>query len=108
MSRAATVEVTVENADNALRSGMFATARIVRKSGGPAVFVPKVAVLADQNTQSYRAFVIEGDIAKLRVVQLGVEEGDMFQIVSGVNADEELATGNLAQLFEGARVKVVQ
>lgn len=108
VSRAATVEVTVENADNALRSGMFATARIVRKSGGPAVFVPKVAVLSDQNTQSYRAFVIEGDIAKLRVVQLGVEEGDMLQIVSGVNADEVLATGNLAQLFEGARVKVVQ
>lgn len=107
VSRAATVEVMVENADNALRSGMFATARIVRKSGGPAVFVPKVAVLSDQNTQSYRAFVIEGDIAKLRVVQLGVEEGDMLQIVSGVNADEVLATGNLAQLFEGARVKVV-
>ncbi|MFN2493390.1 MAG: efflux RND transporter periplasmic adaptor subunit [Pyrinomonadaceae bacterium] len=106
ISRAATVEVAVENGDNALRSGMFATGKIVRKGGGAAVFVPRSAVFSDQNTQSYRAFVIEGDIAKLRVLQLGPEEGDMLQIVSGINEGEVLATSNLAQLYEGARVQV--
>jgi multidrug efflux pump subunit AcrA (membrane-fusion protein) len=103
-SRAVTVEAAVENADNALRSGMFATAQIVRQGGNKAVFVPRSAVLADQNTQSYRVFVIQGDTAKLRVVQIGAEEGDMVQILSGVNADEIVATSNLQQLFEGARV----
>ncbi len=105
VSRSATIEVAVENSDNALRSGMFATARIVRKGGGSAVFVPRSAVFSDQNTQSYRVFVIEGDTAKLRVVQLGSEEGDTVQILAGVNADETLATSNLAQLYEGAHVK---
>lgn len=105
VSRSATIEVAVENADNALRAGMFATAQIARKGGSAAVFVPRAAVFSDQNTQSYRAFVIEGDVAKLRVVQLGTEEGDTVQILSGVNADEVLATSNLVQLFEGARVK---
>lgn len=106
VSRSATVEVAVENGDNALRAGMFATAKIVRKGGGVAVFVPRAAVFSDQNTQSYRAFVIEGDTAKLRVVQLGLEEGDTLQILSGVNDGEVLATSNLAQLYEGARVKL--
>ena len=105
VSRAATVEAAIENNDNALRSGMFATARIVRQGGGKAVYVPRAAVLADQNTQSYRAFVIQDDIAHLRVVQIGDEEGDWIQIVSGVNADEVVATSNLQQLFEGARVR---
>jgi multidrug efflux pump subunit AcrA (membrane-fusion protein) len=105
VSRSATIEVAVENSDNALRSGMFATARIVRKGGGSAVFVPRSAVFSDQNTQSYRVFVIDGDTAKLRVVQLGSEEGDTVQILAGVNADETLATSNLAQLYEGARVQ---
>lgn len=105
VSRSATIEVAVENSDNALRSGMFATAQIVRKGGGQAVFVPRSAVFSDQNTQSYRVFVIEGDTAKLRVVQLGAEEGDTVQILAGVNADETLATSNLAQLYEGARVR---
>ncbi len=105
VSRSATIEVAVENSDNALRSGMFATAQIVRKGGGSAVFVPRSAVFSDQNTQSYRVFVIDGDTAKLRVVQLGAEEGDTVQILAGVNADETLATSNLAQLYEGAHVK---
>ncbi|MBA3320915.1 MAG: efflux RND transporter periplasmic adaptor subunit [Pyrinomonadaceae bacterium] len=105
ISRAAIVEVSVENGDNALRSGMFATARITRPGGNKAVFVPRSAILSDQNTQSYRAFVIQGDIAKLRVVQIGTEEGDMVQIISGIQADETVATNNLPQLFEGARVR---
>jgi multidrug efflux pump subunit AcrA (membrane-fusion protein) len=104
-SRAASIHVTVENGDNALRSGMFATAQIVNKGGSMAVFVPRSAVFSDQNTQSYRVFVIQGDTAKLRVVQLGTEEGDNIQILSGVQADEVVATSNLQQLYEGARVK---
>ncbi|HJQ34816.1 MAG TPA: efflux RND transporter periplasmic adaptor subunit [Pyrinomonadaceae bacterium] len=107
-SRSATVEALVQNPDNALRSGMFATARIVREGGGRSVYVPRAAVLSDQNTQSYRVFVIQGDTAKLRVVQLGTEEGDWIQILSGVEADEVVATSNLQQLFEGARVRVEQ
>jgi multidrug efflux pump subunit AcrA (membrane-fusion protein) len=105
VSRAATIEAAVENGDNALRAGMFATARIVRPGGNRAVFVPRSAVFSDQNTQSYRVFVIQGEVAKLRVVQIGTEEGDTVQILSGVDADEVLATSNLQQLFEGARVK---
>jgi multidrug efflux pump subunit AcrA (membrane-fusion protein) len=105
VSRSATIEAAVENGDNALRSGMFATARILRKGGGRAVFVTKAAVFNDQNTQSYRAFVIQDGVAKLRVLQISDEEGDMVRVLSGVNADEMLATSNLQQLFEGARVK---
>ncbi len=105
-SRSATVEALVQNPDNALRSGMFATARIARQGGNRAVYVPRAAVMNDPNTQSYRVFVIQNDTAKLRVVQLGTEEGDVIQILSGVEADEVVATANLEQLFEGARVKV--
>lgn len=105
VSRAATVEASVENSDNALRAGMFAAARIVRPGGNRAVYVPRSAVVSDQNTQSFRVFVIQGDTAKLRVVQIGTEEGDLVQIISGVQADEVVATSNLEQLFEGARVK---
>jgi len=103
-SRAVTVEATIENGNNALRSGMFATVQITREGGNAGVFVPKIAVYNDQSTQSYRVFVIQDGVAKLRVVQLGTEEGDTIQIVNGVNPNETLATSSLAQLYEGARV----
>lgn len=105
-SRSAIVEAEMENGDNALRSGMFATARIVRPGGTQGVFVPKAAVLGDQNTQSYRVFVIQDGVAKLRVVQLGQEENDTWQIVSGIQADETVATSSLDKLFEGAKVVI--
>ncbi len=105
VSRSATVEAEVENGDNALRSGMFAAARVARQGGGRAVFAPRAAVFSDQNTQSYRVFVIQNGVAKLRVVQIGDEEGDAVQILSGISADEVLATSNLQQLYEGARVR---
>ena len=103
-SRAATVEAQIENDNNTLRSGMFATVRITREGGSTGVFVPKSAIYNDQATQSHRVFVIEENVAKLRVVQLGTEEDEYYQIVSGVNADETVATSGLDQLYEGANV----
>ncbi|MEO8574374.1 MAG: efflux RND transporter periplasmic adaptor subunit [Pyrinomonadaceae bacterium] len=105
-SRSAIVEASIENPDNALRSGMFGTARITKDGGGTGVFVPKSAVYNDPSTQSFRAFVIIDGVAKLRVLQLGSEEGDSYQILDGLAADETVATSNLAELYEGARVAV--
>jgi multidrug efflux pump subunit AcrA (membrane-fusion protein) len=103
-SRSAVVEASIENGDNALRPGMFGSARINREGGGVGIFIPKAAVHSDEPTQSYRAFVIVEGVAKLRVLQLGPEEGDSIQILSGLNADEVVATSNLDQLYEGAKV----
>jgi multidrug efflux pump subunit AcrA (membrane-fusion protein) len=105
-SRSAVVEASIENSDNALRAGMFGTARITKGGGGTGVFVPKSAVYNDEATQSFRAFVIVDGVAKLRVVQLGPEEGDSIQILNGLNADETVATSNLGELYEGAKVAV--
>jgi hypothetical protein len=43
-------------------------------------------------------------VARLKVLQLGTEEGESIQIISGLAADEIVATSNLEQLYEGARV----
>jgi hypothetical protein len=83
---------------------MFATASIVREGGAPGVFVPKSAVAADPTTNNYKVFVIQDGVAHLKVVQLGPEEGDSQQILTGLNGDETVATSGVDQLFEGAKV----
>lgn len=107
-SRSIRVEATVQNPDNQLRSGMFVTARITLSGGNQSIFVPREAVVNDQNTNSYRVFVVQGTTARLRVVQVGDEESGMIQILSGVAANEEVATSNLQQLYEGAKVQPTQ
>lgn len=104
-SRSITVEALVDNPDNALRAGMFATARVMQPGGRQAVFVPAAAVIHDQNTNSDRVFVIQGDTAHLRVVQVGDVENNMVQILTGVQGNEMVATSNQQQLYEGAKVR---
>jgi hypothetical protein len=87
---------------------MFVTARITLSGGNQSIFVPREAVVSDQNTNSYRVFVVQGTTAHLRVVQVGDEESGMVQILSGVQANEEVATSNLQQLYEGAKVQPTQ
>ncbi|MEZ5308085.1 MAG: efflux RND transporter periplasmic adaptor subunit [Pyrinomonadaceae bacterium] len=105
-SRAATVEAQIQNDNNVLRAGMFATVRITREGGSKGIFVPKTAIYNDQATQSQRVFVVVDNVAKLRVVQLGLEEDDYYQILSGVGPDETVATSALDKLYEGAKVQV--
>ena len=83
---------------------MFAQAKINREGGSKAVFVPKAAVHNDQSTQAFRVFVIVDGIAKLKTVQIGIEENGFIQIVTGVEPDQIVATSNLEQLYEGAKV----
>jgi len=103
-SRSAVVEAQIQNGDNALRQGMFVIANITREGGSKGVFVPKSAVYFDQPTQAYKVFVIQDGVAKLKVVQLGPEEGDSQQIISGIDPDLVVATSNLEKLYEGAKV----
>ncbi|HEY0321912.1 MAG TPA: efflux RND transporter periplasmic adaptor subunit [Pyrinomonadaceae bacterium] len=107
-SRSIMVEASIQNPDNALRSGMFVTARITMAGGNQIIFVPREAVVNDQNTNSFRVFTVQGTTAHLRVVAIGDEENGMVQILSGVQAGEEVATSNLQQLYEGAKVQPTQ
>jgi len=106
VSRSITVEAEIENADNVLRSGMFASAELTRSGGSQIIYVPASALLSDPNTNSNKVFVIQGDTAHLRVVQVGDTDNGMIQILSGVAANDVVATSNLQQLYEGAKVKL--
>jgi len=105
-SRAATVEAQIDNNDNNLKAGMFATVRINKEGVNRGIYVSKDAVLEDPTTQSYKIFVIEDGVARLRVVQIGLIDSDSIQILSGLNPNETIATSSHPDLFEGVKVKV--
>jgi RND family efflux transporter MFP subunit len=104
-SRALTVQATLENRDTLLRPGMFATAGIQQPQGQPVVLVPKAAVQANANTDSYRVYVVEDGRASLRVVEVGRDHGEMTAIASGLEAGERIAVSNIDQLYGSAPVR---
>jgi multidrug efflux pump subunit AcrA (membrane-fusion protein) len=104
VSRTVIVEADVSNPGNLLRPNMFAIGRVMQPGGTAGVFVPREAIIKDAAAESARVYVVEGDTARLRVVQVGEESGGLVRVVSGVNTGEAVATNNLDQLFDGAQI----
>ena len=105
-SRAMTVEATFPNTDARVTPGMFGTAQIRLPATETAMFVPSGAVLKIANADA--VYVIEGDRAQLRIVQLGDARDGMVRIESGVQEGAIVATNNLDKLVDGAAVRLTQ
>ncbi len=104
-SRVFVLEARFANPDNALRPGMFSTARVVLPGGEDAVFVPRNAVIRDRTTDSNLVYVVDHGQARMRVVLTGETQGDAVRIQSGLSGKESVVTTNQSQLFDGAIVK---
>jgi membrane fusion protein (multidrug efflux system) len=100
--RALTVEATVPNPLGELKPGLFATARIEQPVRTPGVVVPGAAVHTDSGTS--RVFVVNGDHVEERIVTTGQVMGETIEITRGLKPGERVATKNVAQLTDGARV----
>lgn len=102
-SRTLTVEAEVENGENLLKPGQFATIRILLPQTDPAILVPARAIRTEGSTS--RVFVIRDGVAQERLVQTGQREGDLVEIKGNVAADELVATSNVEQLADGVSVR---
>ncbi len=100
--RALTVEAVVPNDNRELKPGMFVTAQIQQVNETPAILVPADAVAIAGGTS--RVYVITGDRAEERVVTTGQKAGDLIEITNGLKAGEQVATKNVGQLVDGAKV----
>jgi RND family efflux transporter MFP subunit len=100
--RALTVEAVVANPDRELKPGLFATARIEQPQRTPAVLVPASAVQTTAGTS--RVFIVTGDHVEERIVTVGQTVGSNVEISNGLKAGERVATTNVAQLTDGAKV----
>jgi len=102
-ARTLTVEAEVQNTEGLLKPGQFATVRITQSKPEPAVVIPARAVKTAGDINS--VFVIKEGIAREQFVQLGLLEGEMIQIKSGLIDGDRVAVTNIEQLRDGILVR---
>lgn len=103
-----TVKVTVEAVNPlpaAVRPGGFVTIDIVRESRPDAVLLPRQAVLRE--LQSAHVFVAKNGIAEKRPVQLGLEEGELIEVLGGVKPGERVIVAGQGSLKQGSPVEIL-
>lgn len=103
-SRAFVLEARFPNGDQALKPGMFATARVVLPGTENAIYVPKAAVVRDRTTDSNQVFIVDGNKARLRVVTVGDSDAGQVRVLAGVSAGETVVLDKQYELYDGAAV----
>lgn len=99
------VEVRVDNRDNSLLAGMYATARLVVASAANAIVVPREAVMSRDGKRV--VLKVDGEKVAATPVTEGLNDGRQVQIVSGLSAGDQVVADARRQLPADARVKAV-
>lgn len=108
-TRTVRVRATLENPDNLLRPGMFATIRTKQPKDEAVVTVPRTAI--SYNTYGDFVFIVEendeGDlIVSRRSVKTGKTRDTQVAITSGLETDEQVVSKGLLRLRAGQKVVI--
>ena len=99
------VVAAVDNPDLLLRPGMFVKAEIVTEASEDVVLVKRQFILMRQNQKV--VFVEEGARARMRPVEIGLEDREYVEILGGLDEGERLITSNYETLRSRTRVRVI-
>lgn len=103
-----TVKVTVEAIDppSVVRPGGFVIIDIVRETHERTLVLPREAVIRE--LKSAHVFVAKDDVAEKRTVEVGLEENERLEIVSGIQAGERVVVAGQGSLKDGSKIKVLE
>jgi len=104
-SRTASIEIHIPNNDLILRSGMFAHVRLYfgKKQ---ALVITRDALNKVPGTGNYYVYVIKGQKACLRNIQIGLKQGNRVQVLSGLHEREQIVVKGQNRLKHGMLVEV--
>jgi RND family efflux transporter MFP subunit len=106
-SRSARVVAEVVNRDGALKGGMFAKGRIVVENREGVLQVPREALLNwSLERKTADVFVVKGDAVEKRPVTTGASTDGIIEVLSGVQAGEQVVTRGGFNIRAGDRVSV--
>lgn len=97
------VRITLAEATEQVKPGMFARGNISLRTISDAVLVPLDSILSD--TEGDYLFILSGKKAVKRKIKKGIEKGDMIQ-VTNVSANESVIVKGHHKLKDGIEVKI--
>jgi len=97
-------EVDVHNADGSIVQGMYAEVALTLAKTDDALTVPIQAVTRN-GAQASVLVVNAQDRIEPREVQLGMEQVDSVQVISGLQANEKVVIGSPSEFRAGERVR---
>lgn len=105
-NRSLNVEVDLDNPDDLLRPGMYATMTIRLAEVPNALTIPAAAVVRAEG-DTFCCCVADGGVIERRAVQLGLRSRDEIEVRSGLTDGDVVVLARAGGLQAGQRVEVI-
>jgi len=102
-TRTAPVEITVENKEYLLKSGMFAKVHLVIEARKNIPVILKEAIMGHQ--PDYYVYTVEGKKAQLKKIKLGIRQGPYFEVTQGLKEGDQVVIMGQQILADGEAVE---
>ncbi len=103
-NRAAPIEITLENADALLQSGMFARVSLVLEERKNVPVILKEAIMG-KAPDNY-VYVVENNKAAVREITLGIHQGSQYEVAAGLRENDLVVVLGQQKLYDNAPVTV--
>ncbi len=100
-----TVKIIINNKDHEIKPGMFAEVNFIIENKNEILSIPVDAVI-NEDMATY-IYVLEGDIAKKRKIQLGLKDENNYEIIEGLIEGEKVITKGQHFINDNESVRVV-
>lgn len=99
-------KLVIDNPDLKLRPGMFVRADIIVAHKDSAIVIPKSIILTSNRGKV--VFVVEQTTARERRINLGIENQDFAEVLTGLKVNERLVVKGFETLRNDSKVKVIR
>lgn len=100
------LELRLDNPDNAIMTGMFVRADIIKQQIKNSISIPFYSVISRNNEQY--VYIAENGRAVKRVVSLGIMESWMVQVKQGLAMGDKLIVEGHRNVEDGQKIKIIK
>ncbi len=105
-TRTAVVKARLPNEKRDLRPGMLAKVELILATRANAILIPEAAIAQTFGGDQAAVFVVDGNqTVQMRKVRLGVRLANNVEVISGIEAGENVVVEGLQKIGPGFKVK---
>lgn len=109
-TRTASVEISIDNPDRKLKPGTFAKISIPLAVKDDTIVINRSAVIEERKNGGILryVYVVIGDRAVRRNVEIGIESGDKLEIISGIQPNDKVVVSGQNLIKDNEKVKIAE
>ena len=100
------LKIMIDNPQLKLRPGMFVKSDIIIEKKDSVIVIQKKYILSRNNAK--KVFIVEKSTAHERVLETGLENNLIVEVVKGLSVNEKLVTKGFETLRDRSKVKVIK